>query len=159
MRKSYSEVTPYIEELAQRSSQNNNIVPAMYVEHHVNRGLRDMSGNGVVTGLTEVSRIKAKDMDEEGNVIPCKGELYYRGYNVRDLTDSLLREDRYGFEEAVYLLLFSELPGKEPLSRFRQELADLRSLPPCFCFTAVFVVFPLRSAGQSPFVFAFTPQN
>ncbi len=86
MRTSYSEVTPYIKELAQCSCDNNTIAPAMYVEHHVNRGLRDMNGNGVVTGLTEVSRIKAKEIDEDGNVIPCHGELYYRGYNVRDLT-------------------------------------------------------------------------
>ncbi len=132
MRTSYSDITPYIKELAQRSCDNNTIEPSMYVEHHVNRGLRDMNGNGVVTGLTEVSRIKAKDLDEDGNVIPCHGELYYRGYNVRDLTAGLLQDDRFGFEEAAYLLLFSELPKKEQLSRFRQELSDLRSLPSSF---------------------------
>ena len=132
MRTSYSEITPYISELAKRSCDNNGIVPAMYVEHHVNRGLRDLNGNGVVTGLTEVSRIKAKELDEEGNAVPCHGELYYRGYNVRDLTAGLLQDDRFGFEEAVYLLLFSELPNSTQLARFRQELSELRSLPPSF---------------------------
>ena len=128
----YSEITSYIEELAALSSKNNQILPGMYVEHHVNRGLRDMNGNGIVTGLTEVSQIKAKDIDAEGNIIPCHGELSYRGINVRDIVDGLSRDDRFGFEEVVYLLLFSELPNAEQLARFREELADIRTLPPSF---------------------------
>ena len=62
MKNSYSEITPYIEQLAQLSNQNNHIVPEMYVEHKVNRGLRDLNGNGVVTGLTEISQIKSKEI-------------------------------------------------------------------------------------------------
>lgn len=128
----YSEITPYINDLAALSSKNNQILPGMYVEHHVNRGLRDMNGNGIVTGLTEVSQIKAKDIDIDGNVIPCEGELRYRGIDVRDIVAGLSRDNRFGFEEVVYLLLFSELPNKEQLARFRQELADIRTLPPSF---------------------------
>ncbi len=118
--------------LAHLSSKNNHIEPDMYAKHQVYRGLRDMQGRGVVTGLTEISRIKAKDKDEEGNEIPCHGELYYRGINIRDFVQGFRSENRFGFEEAIYLLLFSELPTEEKLSRFKSELADFRSLPTSF---------------------------
>ena len=85
MSKSYSEITPDIKELAALSSCNNSIKPEMYPEHNVKRGLRDLDGNGVVTGLTEISQIKAKEKGLNGEDIPCEGELYFRGYNVRDL--------------------------------------------------------------------------
>lgn len=85
----YSEITPYIEKLANLSNENNHIRPEMYTEHHVNRGLRDMNGNGVVTGLTEISTIKAKKTLENGEVVPCHGQLFYRGINVYDLVDGL----------------------------------------------------------------------
>ena len=73
--KNYSEITPYIKELASISDDGNGIKPEMYPMHHVNRGLRDINGNGVVAGLTEVSRIMAKDIDEDGNTVPCDGQL------------------------------------------------------------------------------------
>ncbi len=132
MKNSYSEITPYVAGLADLSCQNNHIEPVMYKQHHVNRGLRDMNGNGVVTGLTEISRITAKKTGPDGEVVPCPGELYYRGVNIRDLTRGFQQEDRFGFEEAVYLLLFSQLPNREELSRFQQELAECRTLPPSF---------------------------
>ncbi len=132
MRESYSEITPYISELAGLADRNNNIIPEMYTKHHVYRGLRDVNGNGVVTGLTEISNIKAKEKDADGNIIPCKGELYYRGINIRDIVNGFMSDDRFGFEETVYLLLFSELPNKDELERFTQELAEYRSLPTSF---------------------------
>ncbi len=132
MKENYSEITNYLRMLAHLSSKNNHIIPEMYSEHQVYRGLRDMQGKGVVTGLTEISRIKAKDKDENGNEIPCCGELYYRGININDIVSGFLSENRFGFEEAVYLLLFSELPTAEKLSRFRAELSDFRSLPTSF---------------------------
>ena len=128
----YSEITPYIRDLASLSDMSNHIVPAMYAEHDVKRGLRDINGNGVVAGLTEISRIKAKDKDPEGNEIPCEGQLYYRGINVRDIVKGFLEDDRPGFEETVYLLLFSKLPNKEELARFCEQLSIYRSLPPSF---------------------------
>ncbi len=130
--RNFSEITPYIKELAKKSGSNNHIVPDMYSKHQVNRGLRDLNGKGVVTGLTEISKVKAKEIDKEGNEIPCPGELCYRGYNIKDLVSGFLNDDRFGFEEAIYLLLFSELPNADELSRFREELASLRSLPPSF---------------------------
>lgn len=128
----YSEVTPYIRSLAERSDRANHIQPEMYAEHDVKKGLRDINGNGVVAGLTEVSRIKAKDKNAAGEEIPCVGQLYYRGINVRDLVKGFLDDDRPGFEETVFLLLFSELPNKEELDSFTNQLSLYRSLPPSF---------------------------
>ncbi len=132
MKKSYSAITPYIQEMAEISCKNNAIEPAMYAHHRVNRGLRDMNGNGVVTGLTEVSKIKAKDINEAGDIVPCEGQLFYRGINVRDFVKGFRADDRFGYEEAVYLLLFSELPNAEQLERFNKELVGYRSLPKSF---------------------------
>ena len=128
----YSEITPYVKKLSELSDRRNHILPAMYAEHDVKRGLRDIDGNGVVAGLTEVSHIKAKDVDQEGNVIPCAGQLYYRGVNVRDLVRGFVSDDRLGFEETVYLLLFSQLPNKAELGEFCNQLSLYRSLPPSF---------------------------
>lgn len=128
----YSEITPYIEKLAHLSNANNHIRPEMYAEHHVNRGLRDMNGNGVVTGLTEISTINAKKTLANGEVVPCHGQLFYRGINVYDLVTGFIEDDRFGFEETAYLLLFSALPDRGTLAEFQKTLADYRSLPTSF---------------------------
>ena len=132
MKRSYSEITPYIAQLAQSSVERNAIVPDMYDEYHVYRGLRDRQGRGVVTGLTEISTVNAQRMGEDGELHPIPGELFYRGYNVKDLVDGFQRDNRFGFEEIVYLLLFSELPDEGELFRFRRELANCRTLPTSF---------------------------
>ncbi len=132
MRQSYSEITPYIRELSELSCKNNQIMPEMYTQHHVYRGLRDTSGSGVVTGLTEVSFSKSKEIDAQGNAIPCNGVLQYRGIDIHDLVNGFMDSDHFGFEEIVYLLLFSTLPNTRQLDRFKQELSELRSLPPSF---------------------------
>lgn len=129
---SYSEITQYIKELASLSDISNHIVPDMYTKHDVKRGLRDIDGNGVVAGLTEVSCIKAKKKDADGNYIPCEGQLYYRGINVRDLVKGFVSDGRPGFEETVFLLLFSKLPTSDELNRFCEQLSFYRSLPPSF---------------------------
>ncbi len=129
---SYSDITPYIKEMADKSIRNNGIRSEMYDQHHVFRGLRDLKGNGVVTGLTEISNVQSKIVDENGNVTPIDGILAYRGINVRDLVKGFLHDDRFGFEEATYLLLFSELPDMQQLERFRRTLAEYRSLPTSF---------------------------
>ena len=128
----YSEITPYIRELSELSDHSNHIAPQMYLDHDVKRGLRDLNGNGVVAGLTEVSCIKSKETGPNGEVIPCEGQLYYRGINVRELVKGFIDEGRRGFEETVYLLLFSQLPTREQLNRFSALLSDYRSLPPSF---------------------------
>ena len=128
----YSEITPYIKELAALSEKSNHIIPEMYVQHDVKRGLRDLNGDGVVAGLTEISRIKAKGKDAMGNDIPCKGELYYRGINIRNIVNGFVSDYRPGFEETVYLLLFSKLPTAAELKKFCEQLSSYRSLPPSF---------------------------
>lgn len=128
----YSENTSYIKELADLSNSGNHIVPEMYPLHNVKRGLRDIDGNGVVAGLTEISYIKAKDKDSGGNAVPCKGELYYRGINIKDIVKGFVGEDRFGFEETMFLLLFSKLPDEKELLEFREQLSVYRSLPPSF---------------------------
>lgn len=128
----FSKITPYIQSLADISCNNNKISSEMYSKHNVFRGLRDVSGKGVVTGLTEISRIKAKEIDKNGNEIPCRGELHYRGIDVNDLTAGFIKDGRFGFEETVYLLLFSKLPNNEELTQFNQQLATYRSLPTSF---------------------------
>ena len=128
----YSENTPYIKKLANLANSGNHIVPEMYSLHDVKRGLRDINGNGVVAGLTEVSCIKAKDKDADGNTIPCKGELYYRGINIKEIVKGFVEEGRFGFEETIYLLLFSKLPDEKELIDFREQLSVYRSLPPSF---------------------------
>ncbi len=128
----YSEITPYIASLAAISDRSNGITPDMYPLHDVKKGLRDLNGYGVVAGLTEVSRIESRAKDEQGNTVSCEGQLYYRGINIRDLVKGFVSEDRAGFEEAVYLLLFSGLPNKKQLSDFTAQLSAYRSLPPSF---------------------------
>ncbi|MBR1971747.1 MAG: citrate/2-methylcitrate synthase [Clostridia bacterium] len=128
----YSEITPYVKKQAEISDKNNGITREMYIENDVKRGLRDLNGKGVVAGLTEVSHIKAKEIDKDGNEVPCEGELYYRGIDVKEITKGLLSENRHGFEETVYLLLFSKLPTYEELEEFKNVLSYYRTLPPSF---------------------------
>ncbi len=129
---SYSDITPYIQKMSERSCRSNHIIPSMYEQHKVFRGLRDLNGHGVVCGLTEVSNIKAKEVLPDGTEIPCDGQLSYRGINVRDLVSGARRDSHFGFEEAVYLLLFSELPSAGELEDFCEVLSGYRSLPTSF---------------------------
>ena len=130
--KNYSVITDYIKDLADLSDRNNGIKPEMYETYDVKRGLRDINGNGVVAGLTEVSRIKAKEKDADGNEIPCRGELYYRGIDLKDIVSGFLDEGRMGFEETVFLLLTSKLPNRKELADFNAQLSAYRDLPKFF---------------------------
>ena len=121
-----------IRQLAQKSINNNRITPQMYFDNDVKKGLRDNNGNGVLTGLTEISTIISKKKNEDGQTVPCRGELYYRGIDIKDLADGFLNDNRFGFEETIYLLLFGELPDKNELEEFRKMIADYRSLPTSF---------------------------
>jgi len=129
--KNYSEITPAILKYAELCAKEDKIDPNLYIEHKVYRGLRDLSGKGVLTGLTEISEIISKEKID-GEDVPCDGKLFYRGYNIKDLVDGFVKDDRYGFEEIIYLLLFGELPKKEELDEFKNLLIDYRSLPHYF---------------------------
>ena len=95
------------------------------------RGLRDKNGNGVVAGLTKVSKIEAHKM-VDGVKTPCEGKLFYRGYNINDLISGVVKDRRFGFEEISYLLLFGELPNAKELKQFTDSLAYSRTLPTNF---------------------------
>ena len=127
----FSQITPEVQSLTGLARSNSSIDPKLYEEYKVNRGLRDLSGNGVLTGLTEISEINAfKNID--GVKTPCEGELYYRGIAVEKLVDGFMSENRYGFEEITYLLLFGVLPSAAELENFKGVLTTYRSLPPSF---------------------------
>lgn len=133
-----AEVNEYIRKLAQISERNNKIKPEMYIKHDVKRGLRDMRGNGVVAGLTEISVINWKRVLESGEEVLCDGELFYRGIKINDIVNGFLGENRAGFEETVYLLLFSHLPTSGELEKFKAQLSELRHLPRYFVRDMIF---------------------
>jgi len=111
--------------------QKNSIDPQLYTENDVKRGLRDHDGKGVLCGLTEVSEVNAFRMID-GVKTPIDGELIYRGIDVKQLIENCTAENRFGFEECIYLLLFGRLPGQIDLREFSRLLADFRSLPRSF---------------------------
>ena len=128
----FSRVTPAIETLANEARVNGGIDPALYDTYSVKRGLRDLQGNGVLTGLTEISEVHAKEKAPDGTMVPCHGKLFYRGYNVEDLINGFIADNRFGFEETTYLLLFGALPSQKELTAFRRILGTYRCIPPNF---------------------------
>ena len=129
--RNFSEITPEIKKLDKICENNSSIDPKLYSKYKVFRGLRDLEGKGVLTGLTEISEVYAKK-EVDGKLIPCHGQLFYRGINIEDLVTGFIKEDRFGFEETAYLLLLGELPNKEQLEEFSEILASYRSLPTSF---------------------------
>ncbi len=127
----FSIVTPEILELSEICMRNSQIDPSLYGKYDVKRGLRDISGRGVLAGLTEISEIQSFVMEDE-EMIPCEGKLFYRGVDIEDLVGGFIREKRFGFEEAAYLLMFGELPTNEVLKNFQKLLGEYRSLPTSF---------------------------
>ncbi|MCI5509437.1 MAG: citrate/2-methylcitrate synthase [Oliverpabstia sp.] len=121
-------VTPEMEALTNICVSNSKMDISLYGKYDVKRGLRDINGKGVLAGLTQVSSIFSTE-EVDGKSVPCDGRLYYRGYDIHDLTDGFLKEQRYGFEEVAYLLLFGQLPTPEELGEFKKILAEQRSLP------------------------------
>ena len=127
----YSDITPEIDVLAEKMSANSQIDNSLYSKYDVKRGLRDIDGKGVLTGLTDISTIKQNKL-VDGKLVPCDGELYYRGYNVNDIVNGIMKDNRFGFEEVVYLLLFGEMPTAEELKAFKELLVRYRTLPQNF---------------------------
>ena len=108
------EVTPAVQHLADLCEKNNAIDKELYTKYEVKRGLRDLNGKGVLAGLTNISDVCAKKV-VNGEEVPCEGNLYYRGYNIKDLVGGFLKDKHFGFEEVAYLLLFGDLPSEREL--------------------------------------------
>ena len=127
----YSVVTPELEALADVCRRNSCIDPEDYRRFHVKRGLRDLDGNGVVAGLTEISEIVSKKL-VDGQLVPCEGELYFRGYPIQALVRDIVTNKRFGYEEIAYLLMFGQLPTAAEMGSFQQQLSKFRILPSNF---------------------------
>ena len=130
-RSSYSEVTPEIVRLAEMSREAGVIDTELFTKYDVKRGLRDLNGKGVLAGLTNISDVRATKI-VDGKSVPAEGRLFYRGYEVKDLIDGFSRDNRFGFEEVTYLLLFDKLPNTQELEDFEKLLIFYRSLPTSF---------------------------
>lgn len=120
----------YLNEYAALCREADRLEPEMFDRYEVQRGLRDKNGNGVVTGLTNISRIDSFKM-VDGVKTPCEGKLWYRGYDCIELVKGF-RGKHAGFEEVAYLLLFGELPNSRQMWEFRDILAASRTLPTNF---------------------------
>ena len=125
------EITPEIEHFAELCEKNTTIEKDLYSKYEVKRGLRDVNGKGVLAGLTNISDVCATKI-VDGKEVPCAGNLYYRGYNIKDLVRGFLEDGHFGFEEIAYLLLFGELPNIKESEMFHETLVERRTLPPTF---------------------------
>ena len=123
-------INDYSKKQADMCIDNNSIPKALYTDYGVKKGLRDENGQGVLTGLTNISSVRAFDVID-GEKVPCDGELLYRGYDVTKLVKGA-GDKRFIFEESAYLLLFGELPDATQLEEFRHIIANCMELPTNF---------------------------
>ena len=126
----YEKWAEYTEKYERLCVENDTISDDLFKEYGVNRGLRDINGNGVLTGLTNISKIDSFKQ-ENGKKIPCEGKLWYRGYNVIDWVKNI-PADSFGFEKTAFLLLFGKIPTAEEEVQFADLLACGRELPTYF---------------------------
>lgn len=124
------QMNEYMNELERSCRENDFIDRRLYDEYDINQGLRDEKGNGVLTGLTNISLIKSFDR-KNGVKEPCDGELWYRGYRVEDLIGRL-GEDEMGYEKIAYLLLVGEMPDEKQFADFHSVIGTLMALPTNF---------------------------
>ena len=121
----------FIKKLTKYANDYNKIDPELYLKYNVKRGLRNSDGSGVLVGLTCIGDVHGYIIDE-GEAKPVEGRLRYRGVDIRDLTKGFLSENRFGFEETAFLLLFGKLPTESELSEFSNLIAEKRELPDGF---------------------------
>ena len=117
--------------LCKNLQDNNYIKSDDFVKYAVKRGLRNADGTGVMAGLTKICSVEGYYIDD-GEKIPKEGHLFYRGIDINDIVAACEKEDRFGYEEVLWLLLFGSLPTKDQLERFNMALASLRELPESF---------------------------
>lgn len=128
----FSEITPEILNLAKLSEQASQINSELYSKYEVKRGLRDISGKGVLAGLTEIGEIRSYTI-VDNEMIPCEGKLFYRGMDIEELVKGFVSERRFGFEEITYLLLFGDLPDKKSWKHFPLSWPPTALFPPISC--------------------------
>ena len=121
----------YVKKLSLLCQENDKIEMQLYTKYQVKRGLRDENGKGVLAGLTTISTIYP-DKKVNGEVVSECGELRYRGIDINELVEGFVSQNRYGFEEVAYLLLFGNLPSASELKQFKAELNARRTLPTNF---------------------------
>lgn len=121
----------YVTKLSLLCQENDKIEMQLYTKYQVKRGLRDENGKGVLAGLTMISTIYP-DKKVNGEVVSECGELRYRGIDINELVEGFVSQNRYGFEEVAYLLLFGNLPSASELKQFKAELNARRTLPTNF---------------------------
>lgn len=132
MEKEYSNfAADMVSELSDVCKKNTYIDPSLYGKYDVKRGLRDINGHGVLSGLTDISQVCAYETID-GVPTPVDGKLFYRGYSIQDLVKGCTKDSRFGFEEITYLLLFNKLPNIKELEDFKKLLVTYRSLPNSF---------------------------
>ena len=124
------QMNDYVTQLESVCIKNDNIAPHLFEEYGVNQGLRDENGKGVLTGLTTISKIVSSKI-VNNQMVPCDGELWYRGYRVEDLIHHL-GEDEFGFEKIAYLLLTGNLPDEREEADFKKIIGECRTLPTNF---------------------------
>ena len=125
------DITPELESLSELCMTEGRIEKDLYTKYDVKRGLRDINGKGVLAGLTEISEICSSKV-VNGETCPCDGKLYYRGVDVEDIVRGFIHDDRFGFEEVVYLLMFGHLPDKAQFEQINRLVAQYRNLPHYF---------------------------
>ena len=121
----------FLTSLCAEYQKHNQIDPAYYERYNVKRGLRNADGTGVMAGVTQIGNVMGYYL-QDGERVPAPGKLVYRGIDVEELVDGFVGEDRFGFEETAYLLLFGQLPTREQLAAFQQLLTDNHTLPHMF---------------------------
>ena len=119
----------FITQMADKISATDNIDNNLYIKYDVKRGLRNANGTGVVVGLTRIGEVVGYEISGKKEKLPVEGKLYYRGYGIDDIVTSYINENRFGFEETTYLLLFGELPTQTQLKDFQILLGSKRELP------------------------------
>ena len=101
---------------------------------NIKLGLRNEDGSGVVVGITAKGSVLGYvyESDESNPTIkvkkPAEGRLFYCGIDVKDIINALVAENRFGFEETVFLLLAEQLPTKEELEMFSEDMRKRRKL-------------------------------
>ncbi|WP_264373215.1 citrate/2-methylcitrate synthase [Sinanaerobacter chloroacetimidivorans] len=119
----------FVNTMSKKLLHNNAIDSALYGKYDVKRGLRDSNGAGVVVGLTKIGDVQGYEVNEKKEKVAVDGKLYYRGIDVEDIVNNCLADNRFGYEETCYLLLFGELPTPKELEVFKSVLGEKRELP------------------------------